>query len=124
MGTILKGVCENCGYQENVFIGGGMRDCDPKIALAVTNNHPSLAAALKKNARFTIDRKLATCVRCKKFTVEIHVTYQEPDKPEQTIVMPCGACGARLSYLPRKGNHLSCPKCGRIVDFFPAGHWD
>lgn len=124
MGTILKGVCENCGYKATVFVGGGMNDYKPEITLAVTKNHPGLAAALQKNAYFSIDRKLATCVRCQEFTAETQVTYQEPNKPEKTISMPCNVCGARLSYLPRKGNHLACPKCGRIVDFFPAGHWD
>lgn len=121
MGTILQGKCERCGYQDRIFAGGGLRDCDPETALSVAPEDAGLAAALKAHGGFRILRAPALCPHCRKLVALAQVTYWLPGGEEQVARAVCPVCGGPVA---QGGDDLPCPVCGGPLELRPVGHWD
>lgn len=121
MGTVLQGRCEKCGYQANILVGGGLRDCEPQTALAAAPGNRGLAAALRAGGQFRIERFPAVCTRCHKLLAPAQVTYWLQDGVERTAPALCPDCGEPLK---RREGPLPCPMCGAPLGMLTAGHWD
>lgn len=120
MGTILHGTCAKCGYQADVFSGGGLRDCCPETALSAACGDQGLAAALDARGQFRIERFPAICTRCHALTAAAQVTYWTPDGAEHVVRAVCPVCGGPVGL----GDTLPCPVCASPLELKPAGHWD
>lgn len=124
MGIISVGKCRGCGYESRLFVGGGLRDCEPSTALAIANNDAGLADALAQNAWFQIDRRPALCGKCQKICSGALVTFEQPDGTKQTIFSTCPDCGGTLEYYSFQTGEMTCPRCGESFVLAQAGHWD
>lgn len=120
MGTILRGTCPRCGYQEDVLTGGGLRDCNPEAALSAASGDQGLATALSAHGQFRIQRFPTICIRCHKLITASQVTYWMPDGEEHTTQAACPLCGSSVI----QGRELPCPVCGRTMKLSTVGHWD
>jgi len=124
MGTILRAACAKCGYQTELFTGGGLRDCYPETALAAAPNDLSLAEALRRGARFQIDRAAAVCSRCRKLFAMPYVTYWPEGGESRHTAAACPDCNNLLTRLSAAAESVSCPVCGQTILLTRSGHWD
>lgn len=124
MGEILRVTCPKCGYGAELFVGGGLADCNQETALAIGGNDKGLAEALQKNARFEIGRNVARCSSCRKFIVDASVKYWRADGFRRRIGGVCPDCGGKLSSVDLEAKRLPCPSCGGSVTVERTGRWD
>lgn len=125
MGSILEGTCHKCGYHAELYVGGGLQDCSPEAALRAAHNNPALAAALKENAWFQIDRNAAVCNKCRQLVTATDVTYQLKGKQKRLVTGTCPSCHGPLLTWPSKDTAgIPCPVCGQPVSLVPVGRWD
>ena len=124
MGTILRITCPKCGYQAELYTGGGLRDCDPEAALAVAPSDQSLAEALRRGARFQIDRSVTVCSRCRKLFAMPYVTYWPDGEESRHTAAACPDCNNLLTRLSAASKSVSCPMCGQTLPLTQSGHWD
>lgn len=124
MGTILSCHCHECGYQEKLYVGGGLLDCNPDTALRAAPDEPSLTKALQVGARFQIDREVAVCRKCRRLFAAPYVTYWPPDDKARYTAAACPVCRHLLTRLNRQTTSVPCPSCGKVMKLFPCGHWD
>lgn len=124
MGTILSCQCHGCNYREKLFVDGGLRDCDPEVALRAAPGDSALAKALREGASFRIDRDISACRTCKRLFVVPYVTYWPKDgEPRQTAVA-CPVCHKIITRFNYQLSNIPCPSCGKTLDLRPCGHWD
>ncbi len=124
MGTILRAACSKCGYYTDLFVGSGMGDCNPQAAIAGVGNDAQLAAALKENAGFQIERKVAVCQDCQRLAVAVRVEYQKENTPKLTAKNHCADCGGILVPVAQDTESVPCPVCEKPVSLVPVGNWD
>lgn len=124
MGVILRAHCASCGLDEELYVGGGLRDCRPETALAVGGNNPDLAEALRENARFRIERRVSVCPLCRKPVAAARVVYQRPGLTEHIVTPRCPGCASRLLWPPKDPESIECPVCGNEIPLLTGGHWD
>ncbi len=124
MGTILRITCPKCGYQAELYTGGGLRDCYPEAALAVAPSDQSLAEALRRGARFQIDRSVTVCSRCRKLFAMPYVTYWPDGEESRHTAAACPDCNNLLTRLSAASKSVSCPMCGQTLPLTQSGHWD
>lgn len=124
MGTIIQGSCMKCGYQENLHMGGGMQDCKPESALALTKNNQDLAAALNRKEGFSILRRIASCPNCRRLVTGVQVSYGQEHGAKSTILNSCPKCGGVLEWPDPDLDHVLCPICKTPMSFHTIGHWD
>ncbi|MCI8647164.1 MAG: hypothetical protein HFE76_10375 [Firmicutes bacterium] len=124
MGTIVKSACAKCGYEEELQVGGGMRDCEAETALAIANNDPELAGALSQKAMFRIDRGICVCRSCQKLVAAAIVTYRSGNGKTRTITGKCPDCKGELTWPDTAAEDIPCPVCGAGMTFQTVGHWD
>lgn len=124
MGSILKALCSKCGYQTELFIGGGLADCERETAIAAVHNDKE-AAAVKESEWFQIKRSAAFCVRCKKLVVATDVTYQQTENGQEMHVWGgCPDCSGLITLIPQDAREVPCPKCGESLTLDLVGRWD
>ncbi len=124
MGTILSCRCKGCGYEERLFVGGGLRDCNPDTALRAVPNDRALERALREGARFQIDRDITVCQKCRRLFVVPYVTYWPAEDESRHTAAACPACNQLLTRYSHQITSIPCPSCGRTMDLLPCGHWD
>lgn len=125
MGTIVQGLCPQCGYQARVFSGGGLRDCEPETALNAVNGSLKLTAALKNGASFSIERRAAACPNCRELVAAARVIYRQRENNTQNIIAgPCPNCGGKPDWPGSDTDCAPCPRCGSKIPLVPVGHWD
>ena len=124
MGKIIRGRCSNCGYQAELFVGGGLRDCRPETALSAVPGNPSLERAVRSGARFEIERDIAVCRRCQKLLVMPYITYWSAEDEVHHATSACPECGGLPTRLGEELKSTPCPVCGRNMKLLPDGHWD
>ncbi|MDE7246010.1 MAG: hypothetical protein K2O18_18820 [Oscillospiraceae bacterium] len=124
MGTILRCQCHVCGYKEELFVGSGLRDCEPETVLRTAPDDPSLAKAVREGARFQIDRDVAVCRKCRRLFAMPYVTYWPAGETPRHTASACPECGWLLTRLGGPVKNTACPACGQILELTPCGHWD
>lgn len=124
MGRIQRVACSQCGYQTELYTGGGLRDCHPETALATAPNDQSLAEALHRGARFQIDRSIAVCGKCRKLLAVPYITYWPEGEESRHTAAACPDCNNLLTRLSAAADSVSCPVCGRTLLLTQLGHWD
>ena len=107
MGSILVAVCKKCGFEKEIFFGGGMLDFDNVCIIPAVN---------KKTGKFIIKNYL------NKSTYSDNIIFY--NQPEMySGVIDEGAHQWCDVYLKRKDNY--CPECkGFTLDFEFAGCFD
>lgn len=120
MGAILRGICAACGYQANVLVGGGLRDCEPETALEAASGDRGLTAALSAGGQFQIQRFPATCTHCHELTTATQVTYWTPDGEKHVTGAICPGCDGPV----RREDSPPCPICGGTLELRSVGQWD
>ena len=124
MGRIQRVACSKCGYQTELYTGGGLRDCNPETALAAAPNDQSLAKALHRGARFQIERSIAVCARCRKLFAVPYVTWWPEEGESRHTAVACPDCNNLLTRLSSEAESVACPVCGQTLPLIQSGHWD
>lgn len=124
MGNILQLTCRHCGYQAELFVGGGLRDCYPETALAAASGDQSLAEALHRGARFQIDRAIAVCARCRRLFAAPYVTWWPEGEESRHTAVACPDCNNLLTRFAAGADRVPCPVCGHTLPLTRRGHWD
>ncbi len=121
MGTIMKAECVYCGFEKELFIGGGKMDCsiDSIMDALSENEQKELAEVMQLGAtRISIDRKPCTCVSCGEIYAVPIVSYTiNGDK--NTICGVCPACEKKEYTTLRL-----CPECKKELAVSETGLWD
>ena len=124
MGTIMRGICQECGLQSNIYVGGGLMDCRPEAAIAISGSDKGLIAALEQDAApFRIERRAAVCPRCKKLIAAARVAYGKGGDERHTVPC-CNDCKAPIPWPKEDAARLRCPVCGHDIILTQAGYWD
>lgn len=127
MGTVLNGTCSGCGYEVDLKVGGGLRDCMAETALEAARATPLFAevtAALQQGCQFRIDRFPAVCNRCKTIRTATRVVWFPPEGESRVVTTPCPDCGDRMDWYAQDAPVVRCPTCKRPIQLSPIGHWD
>lgn len=124
MGKIIRGRCFNCGYQAELFVGGGLRDCEMETALSVIPGNLSFEQVIRSGARFEIERDIAVCHRCRKLLTIPYVTYWYPENEVHHVTSACPECGGLPTRLGTTIKSVPCPVCGQDMKLLDDGHWD
>ena len=128
MGRIQQVQCTACGYQKDLYIGGGLADCSfDTVCSALSEEKQRMIQkdATKGISSFSIDRVPCRCRMCHTFFARPVVTYTVRGRVK-TIEGKCPVCGGL------KCDELSgadavpggCPDCGKDVLLRGIGHWD
>ena len=121
MGTIIKGSCDACGYEKEMFAGSGKSDCNLSAIMSSLTEYEQhkLSEAISNGAKYiTVDRKSCFCTSCKEINVIPFVRFIL-DENEYFIIGSCPSCGNNEYETPRY-----CPDCGAELTFSDIGLWD
>ena len=126
MGQIIQIHCEQCGFEQNIFVGGGLLDCEWKTivsALSEDGQRMLVAAANYGANQFSITRKLCVCNSCGTIYALPIVSYHLKGL-HQELYGVCPQCGAADNGEWNENEVLSCPDCGSEITQYQVGHWD
>lgn len=126
MGQIIQLHCPQCGLKKELFVGGGMRDCELKTILNVLPEEEKemLKAAARYGAnQFSVTRKPYVCNSCGIIYALPVVSYNIKGICQE-IYGVCPNCNTEGS-IKRNGNTIPCcPDCGTEMTLQEIGHWD
>lgn len=125
LGQIIQVHCAQCGFEKNIFVGGGLLDCELKTiftALPEDGQDMLIAAANYGVNQFSITRKLSVCDSCGTVYALPVVTYTL-NGIHQEIYGACPQCGMAGNEWQQK-EIFPCPDCGSQMTLIEAGHWD
>lgn len=78
MGKILKAVCSECGFEKDIFEGGGIKDSDLENILAELSEKgkKTLSEAVQLGAvQISINREPCSCTSCRNIYAVPVVSY-------------------------------------------------
>lgn len=125
MGQIIQVQCTKCDYQKELFIGGGLMDCELKTILAAlpAEGQRVLSGAVNYGAsQFSVTRKISRCNSCGEVYALPVVSYMLKNLSQELygVCPECGAAG-------KAGKNVGlpcCPSCGGEMTQRKTGHWD
>lgn len=126
VGKIIQVRCTKCGFEKELFAGGGISDCKLKTILDALDKDKQKALADEINhgaKHVSITRQLCVCGSCSTVQVIPIVTYSM-DGVTKTITGNCPHCGKAGDDLQKETNSGRCPECGAPVTVQQGGHWD
>lgn len=129
MGQVLNVNCTKCDYHQELFVGGGLQDCEEKTILSALpeETQTQLSQTLTQGAtELRIDRLPCVCGACGTFYAVPVVTYEWKGKHDEVygICPKCGAKEQKLFSPDAEKINERCPVCGAEVSLTEAGHWD
>ena len=125
MGQIVRAKCTACAFEKDLFIGGGMRDCNLDV---ITSPLPENVREIVEKAvkggmgRASIERRACVCSSCGELNAVSVVSYSGGGI-ERDFYSACPKCGG-ISYTEIENGKTACPDCGAAITLAPAGHWD
>ena len=125
MGQIVRAKCTACAFEKDLFVGGGMRDCNLDV---ITSSVPENVREIVEKAvkggmgRASIERRACVCRSCGELSAVSIVSYSGGGI-EKEFWAACPRCGG-ISYTEIENGKTACPDCGAAVTLAPAGHWD
>lgn len=125
MGQIIQVHCTHCGFEKNIFVGGGLLDCELETiftALPEDGQDMLIAAANDGVRQFSITRKLSVCDSCGAVYALPIVSYSL-DGIQHELYGICPQCGMTGNEW-NQNEILPCPDCGSEMTWKQAGHWD
>jgi methionyl-tRNA synthetase len=127
MGNIISARCNDCGFENDFYIGCGIGIQNPTI---VRNSlHGSdlerwdMLQADGSISFFQSQQKIMKCEHCNQIrnTLEICITLK--NQTEIVLGDHCEQCGEPLK--PLDPNHILCPECGKSELFVEISrHWE
>lgn len=126
MGQIIQLHCLQCGFEKELFVGGGMLDCELKTIHKVLpeKGKRMLAAAASYGAdQFSITRKLCVCDSCGAIYALPVVSYNMKGISQELCGL-CPNCGAEGNLKWNKDEVPPCPNCGSGMTQQETGRWD
>lgn len=126
MGEIIQVHCAQCGFNKELFIGGGLLDCEWKTILDALpqDGKRMLSAAAGYGAnQFGITRRISVCDSCGAVYALPVVSYNIKGL-DQELYGICPQCSAPGSGKRRNSKILPCPDCGNELTQQETGHWD
>jgi len=121
MGIIMKAECVSCGFEKELYTGGGKQDCNIEIIMATLPEAEQniLSEAQKLGAtQISIDRKPCACVSCGEIYAVPVVSYVINGE-EHSICGVCPMC-KKKEYTPL----ICCPDCRAELSVSEIGLWD
>ncbi len=125
MGQIVRITCSKCGFEKDIFSGGGRNDCNmDAILMALPDDEKQMLvdASEQGATKIVIDRKPCECRLCGEIYAAPVVTYTLMEAVCE-IRGRCPNCG-KQSQTPQINPPEKCPKCGDNVSLNFVGHWD
>ncbi|MBQ2830402.1 MAG: hypothetical protein IJF15_05200 [Oscillospiraceae bacterium] len=126
MGQIMRAKCTACTFEKDLFVGGGMRDCNLDVILSPLpeNVREIVEKAVRGGAgRAVIERPLCVCGSCGTICAPTAVTFTSPSF-SRTFYSVCDGCGASGYIQIGEDETAACPACGTALSIEPVGHWD
>lgn len=126
MGQIIQVHCEQCGFEKDIFVGGGMLDCELKTihdALPEDGQRMFAVAASYGASQFSLTRKLCACESCGTIYALPIVSYTLKGI-RQELYGVCPQCGAAISGKYKEREILHCPDCKGEMTQQQVGYWD
>lgn len=125
MGQIIQVRCETCGFQKDVFVGGGLRDCEWETVLETLpeeGKHALRQAVHDGAGQVFVTRKLYACPSCKAVYALPVVSYTLEGRTQE-LYGNCPRCGSSGGS-PEEGAVIHCPGCGGELALRHTGNWD
>lgn len=126
MGQIIQLHCTQCGFDKELFVGGGLLDCELKTMIDVLpqDGRRMLSAAAEHGAnQFSITRRLCVCDSCGAIYALPVVSYNMKGLYQELYGL-CPQCGAAGNGKWKESETLACPDCGNELTRQEKGHWD
>lgn len=124
MGEIRNYACD-CGYQKNLFTGGGILGCNPDH---IGKFFPKEIKLLQKKRaagkvqNFFMENKLFFCEKCRELNALPVFTFTENNGSVSRFGGVCASCGTPAREVEEA--HISCPQCGQSLRYTVQGDWD
>ena len=121
MGKIIKVQCLQCGFEKQIFSGGGLMDCNIETILKELpqDGQRTLSDAVKHGAsRISITREPCSCDSCGEIYAVPIVNYTLNNTLNELFGI-CPKCSEKKRNPPSK-----CPVCGKVLSLNEEGLWD
>ncbi len=125
MGQIVQAQCEKCGFQKEILVGGGLRDCEWETILGVLpeEGKRALERAVQDGAKqVSVTRRIYACPSCKMVYALPVVSYTMNDR-RQELYGFCPQCG-KAGGSAGEDAVFCCPVCEGELILRQTGHWD
>ena len=126
MGYSLELSCPECGYERQLRLGQGMRDCTLEVVLP--NFSEDTQSQIKKmlSSKFDFwnyERRMVRCPKCKEYQ-SIPVMEISLGKTKKTIVdnCPCGETIVGEAIFVEQAS--KCPRCKGHLTCKTVEYWD
>ncbi|MBQ5320030.1 MAG: hypothetical protein J6K17_13120 [Oscillospiraceae bacterium] len=121
MGKILRAACSECGFEKDIFEGGGINDCnlDAILTELSENGQKILYEAVQNGAvQISINRIPCSCVSCGNIYAIPIVNYTLNGNTH-TVSGQCPECNEE-----KYASAINCPNCKKIITLEETGIWD
>ncbi|MBR4305678.1 MAG: hypothetical protein IKT78_02425 [Ruminiclostridium sp.] len=127
MGQVIKVSCKKCEKSKELFIGGGMSDCEfDAIVSALSDEQKQKLIKARENngSDFSVSRTAAICQGCGCFYTVSEVTYTELGR-KKSESSRCPSCNsAKKREIDIDNNKTKCTECNTPIDVEVIGLWD
>lgn len=132
MGTMMLAQCKKCNFSKQLFLGGGLKDCEMKTLSSVVPKKKywqfKAALATMPPGGFAIDRKAGICKKCKTLCTAPIVRFRREDgSTARELTGVCPDCESEIDFflVPELEDcRINCPDCGADLSFQTNGNWD
>lgn len=132
MGIMMLAKCKKCNFTKQLFLGGGLKDCEMKTLSDVVPKKKywqfKAALAVMPPGGFAIDRRVGICPKCKTLCSAPVVNFRDKDGiTVREITGLCPDCENEIDFISAQALELGrvhCPVCSEGLNFQENGHWD
>ncbi len=130
MGRVYEGRCPECGYHQELFLGGGMMSVNLEISSGVLPAHEQEMIRgmrdRKEIAGFHVENYLAECSSCQEITGKTLIEVTDQQETRHIFGEYCSSCGKKLEiYRENEKAAVTCPRCRQgILTLEECGLWD
>lgn len=125
MGQVVKVSCKKCEKSKELFIGGGMTDCDFDTIISDLSEEQKqklIRAKDNKATDFSVSRTACMCQSCGCFYTLCEVNYIE-SRRKKSESSRCPSCNSAKKKVIGNGK-VKCTECNTPIDIEPIGLWD
>lgn len=125
MGEIRRYIC-SCGYEKEVSVGAGLSGCSIPAIKRFFPEDTSLFLKEKEAGNvtsFLLENALASCDYCCELVTVPYFHYHLSNRQKRSFFSGCPNC-KKMLFPIEDTTHISCPKCGKEMNYIEVGDWD